>query len=318
MRHSEFVQELDDMGRDFATILHGGHNPSDRRVGARVGSGISAKSHIVETLSVRKTDRFAGDGPSIRRPKSRATGGFFAAAQSKVRMSLERLRPISHLKKLDFSFRTLAFVAAPIVVAATLAWQSHGVSMTKPPDVAGGQTVSSLANKMPPQSPQQQSAAVIQTGPAPTASATAPEVVQQLGNIVRDLAVLRDNIGELAAKQEQTTETVARLQAVVAKEDQTATLQEVAAKQEQTSQALQELAAKQAQMAQNIAVLQADSEQEEEDIKPKLSSPPSSKAAPTPKPKRAPLVAPKQSAAQSASAPGLAPVRLPFLDASPE
>jgi hypothetical protein len=310
---SEFVQQLDDMARDFAAVLHGGHNPSDRRAEmARGGSGSSA------TLSVRKTDRFAGDGPSIRRSKSRAPGGFFSAAQSKMGTSLERFRSVSHLKKLDFSFRTLAFMAVPIVVAATLAGLSHGVSMTKSPDAAGGQTTSTLANKVPPQNPPQQSAAVIQTGLAPTARATAPEVVQQLGNIVRDLAVLRDNIGELAAKQEQTAQTVARLEAVVTKEDQTArTLHEVAAGQEQTAQALQELAAKQAQMAQNIAVLQAGSEQEEEDIKPKLSSPPSSKAAPTPKPKRAPLVAPKQSA-QSASAPGLAPVRLPFLDASPE
>jgi hypothetical protein len=323
MPHSEFVQQIDDMARDFAAILHGGHTQSDRRVGmAWEGSGSSGKSHTLETLSVRRNDRFAGDGSSIRRPKSRAPGGFFTAAQSKATTSFERLRSVLHLKKLDFSFRTLAFTAVPIVVAATLAWQSHGVSMTKSPNVnvAGGQTVSAFANKVPAQDPPQQSAVVIQTAPAPaSAGATVPEVVQQLGNIVRDLAILRDSVQQLAAKQEQTAQIVVRLQAVVAKQDQTAqTLQEVAAKQEQTAQTLQELATKQAQMAQNIAMLQAGAETEQEDIRPKLSSPPSSKAAPPPRPKKPPLAASKQSTAQSASAPRLAPVRLPFLDASPE
>jgi chemotaxis protein histidine kinase CheA len=332
---SEFVQQLDDMARDFAAMLHGGDNPSDRRVRmAREGSGISGKLHAVETLSVRKTDRFASDAPSNRRLKFPIPDGVFRAALSQVGTSLQRIRSDSHLKKLDFSLRTLAFIAAPIIVAATLAWQFHSVSTTKSPNVnvVAGQTVFTLAGQASTQNPPQQSAAVTQSKPAPAATAAAPEVVQQLGNIVRDLAVLRDSIERLAAKQEQATQTVATLQVAVAKQEQTAqTLQELAAKQEQTAQTLQELAAKQEQaaqtlqdlsakqqqMAQNIAMLQAgaETEQGEEGIKPKFSPPQSSRAAPLPRPRKVPLVAPKQSAAQSA--PRLAPVRLPFLDASP-
>jgi hypothetical protein len=77
------------------------------------------------------------------------------------------------------------------------------------------------------------------------------------------------------------------------------------------------LAAKQEQMARNIAMPQtAADEQGDEEIRPRLASPPSSRPASLPRPKKVPLVASKQSAAQSASAPLPAPVHFPFLDGS--
>jgi hypothetical protein len=315
---SEFVQQLDDMARDFADILHGGHHSFD---------GHSAKLHAVETLSVRKSDRFTSGGPSIRREKSNTPAGFFMTALSMVAAPFQRLRSGSHLKQLNFSFRTLAFIAAPIVVAAaTLAWQSHGVSKTKPAnaDVAAGQTVSTLAGRMPAQNPVLQSASVAQTERTATV-ATAPALAQELGNLVRDLAVLRDNVEQLAAKQEQTAQNVAGLQAVATKQQQTdRALQELAAKQEQLGQTLQELAAKQEQMARAIAMLPTEAETDpadedmkpSEDTRPRLSSPSSARAAPLPRPKRVITAVPKQSTTQSASAPLPAPVHLPFLDAS--
>ena len=75
---------------------------------------------------------------------------------------------------------------------------------------------------------------------------------------------------------------------------------------------LQALAAKQEQMAQDITMLQSA----DEDIGQRLSSPPVSEKVPLPRSKK-PMVAPKQSTAQSTSAPHLAPVGLPFLQGSP-
>jgi hypothetical protein len=214
--------------------------------------------------------------------------------------SLQRLRPKAH--SLDIPLRTVAsvFLAALIGVGAIFAWQSHGISMTKPPDVTAEQEVSTRAGQVSAVTPQP--ALVTQTEPTPAAATTSPEVVLQLEAIVRDLAVLRDSLAQLTAKQEQTSQKVATLEAIAAKQEQMA----------QNIATLQALAAKQDQMAQDITMLQAA----DEDLGQRLSSPPLSQAVPLPRSKK-PVVAPKQSSAQSTSAPRLAPVGLPFLQGSP-
>ena len=56
-----------------------------------------------------------------------------------------------------------------------------------------------------------QSTPVIQTAPAPAAVAISPEHVRL--EVARDLAVIRNSVEQLAAKQEQMAQTIATLQA---------------------------------------------------------------------------------------------------------
>jgi hypothetical protein len=314
MPPSDLAQDLDAMARDFAAMVHGGRDSSDRRVGmAREGSGHFARQPV--RASVREfprpsrpvdiSDRYrsnqsASGWPWLGRLTSRAPAGFFKAALPMVMDSLQRLRPKAH--SLDIPLRTVAsvFLAALIGVGAIFAWQFHGISTTKSPDVTAEQAVSTRAGRVSAVTPQR--ALVTQTEPAPAAATTSPEVVLQLEAIVRDLAVLRDSLAQLTAKQEQTSQKVATLEAIAAKQEQMA----------QNIATLQALAAKQEHMAQDITMLQAV----DEDISQRLSSPPLRQAVPVPRAKK-PMVAPKQSAAPSASAPRLAPVGLPFLQASP-
>jgi hypothetical protein len=120
-------------------------------------------------------------------------------------------------------FRTVTRVFLPVLIgiAATLAWQSYGngakemlrgwapslgwllpVSTKSPPDsMVSGQ------NAVLPQS-----APVAQTGEA-TAALTSHELAQQLEPVVRDLAVVRQSLEQLAAKQDQMVQNIATLQA---------------------------------------------------------------------------------------------------------
>jgi len=318
MPPSDLAQELDAMARDFAAMVHGGRDSSDRRLGmAREGSGHfvrqpaggSAREFPRRSGPVDISDRYrsnhaASGRPWLGRLTSRAPAGFFKAALPMVMNSLQRLRPKTH--SLDIPLHTVVgvFLAVLIGVGAILAWQSYGISMTKSPDVTAEQAVSTGSGQVSAVTPQP--APVTQTEPAPTAATTSPELVLQLEAIARDLAVLRDSIAQLTAKQEQTNQKVATLEAIAAKQEQMA--QKIAA--------LQALAAKQEQMAQDITMLQAV----DEDIGQRLSSPPLSQAVPLPRSKK-PMVAlkpsTKQSTAQSTSAPHLAPVGLPFLQGSP-
>jgi hypothetical protein len=217
-----------------------------------------------------------------------------------VMNSLQRLRPESH--SLAIPLRTVAGVllAVLIGVGAIFAWQSYGISMTQSPDAKNEQSVSTLAGQVSAATPQP--ALVTQTEPAPATATTSPELALRLEAMARDLTVLRDSLAQLTATQEQTTQKVATLEAIAAKQEQMA--QKIAT--------LQALAAKQDQTAQDITMLQAA----DEDIGQRLSSPPESQAVPLPRVKK-PMVAPKQSTAQSTSAPHLAPVGLPFLQGSP-
>jgi hypothetical protein len=312
MPPSDLAQELDAMAHDFAAMVQSGRDSSERRVGmAQEGSGRFARqaarasvrefprpSRPVDISDRYRSNQAANDGPRIGRPTSGAPADFFKAAVPMVMNSLQRLRPASH--SLDIPLRTVAGVllAVLIGVGAILAWQSYGISMTQSPDVKAEQAVSTRAGQVSAVAPQP--ALVTQTEPAPATATTSPELALQLEAMARDLTVLRDSLAQLTATQEQTTQKVATLEAIAAKQEQMA----------RNIAALQALAAKQDQMAEDITMLQAA----DEDISQRLSSPPLSQPVPVPRPKK-PSAA--QSAAPSASAPRLAPVGLPFLQASP-
>ena len=85
----------------------------------------------------------------------------------------------------------LSIVAALIGVGATFAWQLLSVSTTKSPQPVP-----------------------ITQAAAPAAAAISPELVQQLEAVARDLAVVRDSVEQLAAKQEQMAQSIAKPQAV--------------------------------------------------------------------------------------------------------
>jgi len=110
-----------------------------------------------------------------------------------------------------------------------------------------------------------QSTPVTQTAPALAAAAISPELVRL--EVARDLAVMRNSIEQLAAKQEQMAQNIATLQA--AEQD----------------------------IIQNIATLQAA----EQDIIQTRSSPPLSGPVSSPPRKKARRVAPPKSAAQMSS-----------------
>jgi hypothetical protein len=312
MPPSDLAQELDSMARDFATLVHGERGSSDRRVGiAQEGSGHFVRrpvgalvrefprpSRPVDISDRHKSNQSASDGPSIGRLTSRSPAGLFKAALPMMMNSLQRLRPESH--SLNIPLRTVAgvFLAVLMGVGAIFVWQSHGISMTKSPDVTAGQAASTRADQV--SAATSEPALVTQSEPASAAAKPSPDLALQLEAMARDLTVLRDSLAQLTATQEQTSQKVATLEAIAAKQDQMA----------QSIARLQALAAKQDQMAQDVAMRQAA----DEDISQRLSSPPLSQPVPVPRPKK-PSAA--QSAAPSASAPRLAPVGLPFLQASP-
>ena len=163
------------------------------------------------------------------------------------------------------------FVAALIGVGATFAWQTHRFSTTKSPIDVTEQTGSTAASHLLVQDAAlPRSAPVSQTPPAPATPATSPELVRQLETMAQNLAAVRRNVEQLTATQEQ-----------------------LAAKQEQ-------LAAKQEQMAQNIAKQQPAVQ----NIRPKISPPPLSRAVPIPPRRNAPRDTPPETAAQLSSVPG--------------
>jgi hypothetical protein len=248
----ELMRQLEALACDVAAVS--GRDSSDQRVGVQEGSNFSAGLQAVEpSIHVPPRDQFASDRPSIGRR----------------------------------TFLTLAsfFMVALIGIGATFAWQSYHISTTKAPSdiaVAEGQSDSTPAGHVPVQDASPQSAPLTQTAPVPAASATSPELAQQLEAMARDLAAVRRSVEQLAAKQEQ--------------------LEQLASAQEQ-------LAAKQEQMAQNIAKLQAV----EQNIRHKMSPPTLSRAVPIPPRRNTPRDTPPESAAQLSSVPPPAPQLRPPL-----
>ena len=243
----KLIKHLEALARDFAVRQNGVRDSSDQCIETvQEGSSFSAGLRAVEP-------------PTDKALIGRRT--FFIAA----------------------SF----FMAALIGVGATFAWQFHSVSINKPPnalDVAVEQSGSTAAGQVSAENAAlQQPAPVTQIAPAPSATATSPELVQQLEVVKRDLAVVRRSVEELAAKQEQF---------------------------EQLAAAQRQLAAQQEQMAQTIAKLQVI----EQNIRRKMSPPPVSRAVPT-TPRRNALrdEAPREPAAQLSPAPPPEPALRPPL-----
>jgi hypothetical protein len=243
---SKFIKQLEALARDFAVRQNGVRDSSDQGIAtAQEGSSFSAGLRAVE--------------PSIDKPLIGRRTCFTAAS---------------------------CFIVALIGVGATFAWQFHSVSISKPPnalDVAVEQSGSTAAGQVSVENVAlPQSAPVTQTAPAPSATATSPELVQQLEVVKRDLAVVRRSVEELAAKQEQF---------------------------EQLAAAQTQLAAQQEQMAQTIAKLQVI----EQNTRRKISPPPVSRAVTTPRRNALRDDAPPESAAQLSPAPHPEPAPRPPL-----
>jgi hypothetical protein len=222
---------LEALARDFAVVLDSERNSSDQHMGmARERSDFSAQA---VKPSIRASPRSSGFKNDLFASDRRSFGRQVALALASVCM------------------------AALIGVGAMIAWQSNGASTTKSPDVAAEHRGSAPAGSDA--APQ----------PAPSSvfggAATSSELVQQFDAMARDLAVMRDSVEQLAAKQEQMAQDITTLKAV-------------ADKQEQMAQNIATLAAKQEQMAQNIATLQAV----EQNMAQNLSSPPLTQAVPLP------------------------------------
>ena len=124
-----------------------------------------------------------------------------------------------------------------------------------------------------------QSTPVTQTAPALAEAAISPALVR-LDEVVRDLAVMRNSVEQLAAKQEQMAQTIATLQAA----------EQQAAEQQASEQQASEQQASKQQAA-------------EQDIIQTTSSPPLSEQVSPPPRKKARRVAPRKLAAQSSSVP---------------
>jgi hypothetical protein len=106
-------------------------------------------------------------------------------------------RPSTGRRKL----RTLTrfFIAVLIGVGATLAWQSHG-------DAARNMVVA--------RAPSLGWLLAVSTTKSPAMAATAPGSAQQLEALASNLDVIRRSVEQLAARQEQTAQDIAALQAV--------------------------------------------------------------------------------------------------------
>jgi hypothetical protein len=193
---SRLAQVATDRASDRRTHMPG----SDTFAGLRVTEpSLDATLHPADL----NNDRFPSDRPSLSKRAARALARFL--------------------------------IAAFIGVAATLAWQSYGEAAKqmlarRAPQL--GWLLSLAATNSPPhpeiaeqpsppavQAPEQdapQAAAVVQAAPdmiAPTAPAAPSPNLQQLEEMARDLAAVRQSVDQLAVGQEQMARDIARLQA---------------------------------------------------------------------------------------------------------
>lgn len=240
----KLMTHLDALARDFAVAS--GRNSFNQGIGTpQEGANFSVESEKVE--------------PSIR-VSSRPSGSTSDPSTSH-KLSIGRITVLALA-----SF----FVAALIGLGATLAWQyNHAAESTgsTPADRVSSPNTALGQAAMPP------------TAAKSSASATSPELVQQLQAIAQDLTVMRREVEKLATEQGH-----------------------LAAMQQQLDQlgaAQQQLAIKQEQVAQNIAKLQAV----EQKVRYKRSPVPLSRAVPMPPRRNVPANAPPKSGAQASSMP---------------
>ncbi|MGB8894713.1 MAG: hypothetical protein WCD13_10485 [Pseudolabrys sp.] len=185
-----------------------GLDSSDQRIGmAREGSDFSAGLKVLEP-SIQVSPRASGyqlvsNRPSIGKRISRSSARFVIAALIGVGAT--------------FAWQSRGDEAKEMVRtwAASFGWMSS-VSTTKlSPDIAAKQAGSIPASQESTQDAAPAQSAPVTQRPSPAATATSPELVKQLEEAMEhDLAGMGHSVEQLPAKQEQTAQTVATLQAV--------------------------------------------------------------------------------------------------------
>jgi hypothetical protein len=153
-------------------------------------------------------DRLASYRSSFGRRTSLALANFFIAARDRLASYTPSFGARTSLTLASF------FIAALIAVAAAFVWQSQHLSTaTSPNDVAIAEKQSGFTpvGQVSLQDAPPQPAPVTQTVLASTAPAPSPELVQQLEGMARDLAVLRRSVEELAAKLEHLVDAQGQL-----------------------------------------------------------------------------------------------------------
>src|SRR4029453_12796874 len=187
----EFMRQLEALANEVALVSRG--HSSNQGIEVQEGSKLSAGPQRVElSIRVSPRDHLASDSRSFGGRTNLILVGFFTA----IRDWLASFRP-------SFGGRRSAilasfFIAALIGVAATFVWQSQPVSTAKSPtDVAVAEKLSGVTpvGQVPMQNSPSKPAPVTQTAAAPTAPAAAAQE-------------------QLAAKQEQIDQNIAKPQAV--------------------------------------------------------------------------------------------------------
>jgi hypothetical protein len=231
----ELMRQLEALAHEVAVVSR--RDSSDQCIKVQEGPNFSTGPQIVEpSIRVSPHDQLASDRPSFGRRTSLTLVNFFIAARDRFASYRPSFSRRTSLTLVNFfiaardrfaSYRpsfgrrtslTLAnfFIAALIGVAAAFVWQSQRVSTTKSPNdvaVAEKQSGFTSAGQVSLQDAPPQPAPVTQTAPTSTARATSPELVQQLEGMARDLAVLRRSVEKLAAKQEHLVDAQAQLAA---------------------------------------------------------------------------------------------------------
>ena len=159
---------------------------------------------VSELRRLAKVNHMVGTKPSIARRLLRTLIGFFIAASIGVGATLAWQR---HSDETNKVIRNWA--------VASLDWVSSFSTAKWPPhvDAAAKQSMSDSAQVSAHETALPQTAPVPQTAPSPKSVPISSEVVQQLETAARNLAALQQSIAELAAKQEEMSSNIAKLQA---------------------------------------------------------------------------------------------------------
>lgn len=190
----------------------GRRDSPDQSVGmARKGSGFSAGLRAVEPpiyVSPRPSgsvnDEFVNDGPSIGKRIFRGLAGFFITVLLGVGATVAWQSYGNELREMVRTW------------APSLGWLLPASTAKLLPDAAAvpAQTGSIPSGQAPREAAALPQSTLVIQRPAPPATAMSSEVVQQLEAMVRDLAVVRRSVQQLADTQEQMAQNIATLQAV--------------------------------------------------------------------------------------------------------
>jgi lipoprotein-anchoring transpeptidase ErfK/SrfK len=214
-KNFELMRQLEALAHEVALVSRG--DPSNQRIKFQEGSHSSAGLQLVQpSIRVSPRDHLTSDSRPFGGRTNPTPVGFFTATRDRLvsyrppfgrpsatlanffiaaRDQLASCRPSIDRR----TFLTLAiFITTLIGVAAMFVWQTQRVSTAKSPNditVAEKQSGVALVGQVPLQNSSPQPAPVTQTAPAPTAPAAAAQE-------------------QLAAKQEQIDQNIAKPQAV--------------------------------------------------------------------------------------------------------